>query len=183
LYSHLCIYVSIQLPIYTEYIWTGCKLRLREIRGAPEDDHRMYSDIHSEAEIDRVWRCLGDRHRASLEMHLEAVIERSWRYTWRPWSSELRDALRGHDRVSLEMYLQAIIERDWRSSRSGGGQSGGGQSGGGQSGGGQSGGGWWEEGQVLRLYSSVNWLTTMGMWLGDFTFEALMESWLVAVDL
>jgi len=38
-------------------------------------------------------------------MHLEAVIERIWRYTWRPRSSELRDALRNHDRARLQMDL------------------------------------------------------------------------------
>ena len=31
-----------------------------------------------------------------------------------PWSSELRDALRGHDRASLEIHLEAVIERVWR---------------------------------------------------------------------
>jgi len=62
LYSHLCIYVSIKLPIYN-------------------------SEIHSKAVIERVWRCnwrsrlskltdaLGGRDRVSLEMHLEAEVE------------------------------------------------------------------------------------------------------------
>jgi len=52
--------------------------------------------------------------RMPLQMHMKAVIERVWRYTWRPWSSELRDALRSCDRASVEMHLQAMIERDWR---------------------------------------------------------------------
>jgi hypothetical protein len=47
LYSHLCIYVS----IYIRYIWTGCMRGLRTIRGAPEDDDRMNSEIHLEAVI------------------------------------------------------------------------------------------------------------------------------------
>jgi len=58
---------------------------------------------------------LGGHARASLEMHLEAMIELVWTYTWRPRSSELRDAPQGCDRASLEMHLQYIIERDWRS--------------------------------------------------------------------
>jgi len=48
LYSHLCIYVSIQLAIYTQHIWTG----LRAIRGAPEDDDRVNSEIHLERVIE-----------------------------------------------------------------------------------------------------------------------------------
>ena len=81
LYSHLCIYVSIQLPIYTR---TGCWRCLRAIRGAPENDDRMNSEIHSEAVIERVWRC-----------------------NWRSRLNELRDALGGRDGVSLEMHLAA----------------------------------------------------------------------------
>jgi len=48
------------------------------------------------------------------EMHSEAVIERVWRCTWRPRLSELRDALGGRDRrdqASLEMHFEAVIER------------------------------------------------------------------------
>jgi len=60
-------------------------------------------------------RTVANTNRVSMEMHLEAAIVRSRRYTWRPWSSEHRDALRGCDRASFEMYLQSIIERDWRS--------------------------------------------------------------------
>jgi len=52
---------------------------------------------------------------ACLEMHLEAEIERDWRCTWRPRSSERRDALGGRDRASLEMQLETVIERDWTS--------------------------------------------------------------------
>jgi len=48
------------------------------------------------------------------EMHVEAVIERVWGCTWRPSSSELRNALGGHNRASLEMHLEDVIERDWR---------------------------------------------------------------------
>jgi len=50
----------------------------------------------------------------SMDMHLEAIIERVWRYTWRGWSSELRDALRDYDWASVEMHLDAVIMRTWR---------------------------------------------------------------------
>jgi len=46
----------------------------------------------------------------NLEMHLEAVIERVRRCTWRPGSSEPRDALRGRDQASLKMHLEIEIE-------------------------------------------------------------------------
>jgi len=36
---------------------------------------------------------------------------------------------------------------------------------------------------VLRLYSLASQLNTVGMRQGDFTIEAHMENWLVAVDL
>jgi len=48
------------------------------------------------------------------EVHSEALIERDCRCTWRPRSSELRDALEGCDTVSLEMHFEAVIERVWR---------------------------------------------------------------------
>jgi len=38
----------------------------------------------------------------------------------------------------------------------------------------------WTARRVLRLYSSVSWLTHMEMWQGDFT--SLMVCWLMAVD-
>jgi hypothetical protein len=86
------------------------------------------SEMHSEAVIERVWRCtwwprlselrdaLGGRHRrdrASLEMHFEAVIERVWRSIWRPRLTELRDALRGRNRASSDMHfdLKAVDGR------------------------------------------------------------------------
>ena len=65
--------------------------------------------------ICRLWSCeLAGRNRASLEIHLEAIIERVWRCTWRPWSSEFRDALGGCDWVRLETHFEAVIERVWR---------------------------------------------------------------------
>ena len=51
LYSHLCIYVSILLPINTRYIWTNYRGYLRENRGASEDNDRVNSVIDLEAVI------------------------------------------------------------------------------------------------------------------------------------
>jgi hypothetical protein len=44
------------------------------------------------------------------EMHFEAQIELTQKCTWRPRSTELRDALGGRNRVSLDMHLEAEIE-------------------------------------------------------------------------
>jgi len=177
LYSHQCIYVYIELPIYTRYISTGCMRCLRTSQGALEDDNRVNSEIHSEAVIEWVWRCtwrpksselrdaLGGRDRASSEMHVEARVSTKI-YPPRPCSSEFGDPLERWDRASLEMHLPAIIEWDWR---------------------GTFGGGWfgcnqWEARRVQRLYWSVSWLKTVGMWRGDFTFDVHIENWLVVVD-
>jgi len=43
------------------------------------------------------------------EIHSEAVVERIWRCNWRPRLSELRDALGGRDRASLDVHLEAEI--------------------------------------------------------------------------
>jgi len=48
------------------------------------------------------------------EIHSEAVMEQVWGCTWRPRSSELRDALAGRDRATLEMHFEAMIKRGWR---------------------------------------------------------------------
>jgi len=60
---------------------------MRAIRGTPENDDRVNSEIHSEAAIERVWSC-----------------------NWRVRFSELRDALGGRYRPSLEMHLEAKVE-------------------------------------------------------------------------
>jgi len=92
--------------------------RLRAIRGAPEDDDRVNSEIHSEAVIKLVWRrnwrprlgelrdALGGRVRASLEMHLETEIERTLRCTGRPWLSEFGLAFGCRYRVNSEMHSE-----------------------------------------------------------------------------
>jgi len=69
---------------------------------------RMNWDMHSEAVIERVWRCT------------EAEIEWAQRFTWRPWSIKMGQVLGGSQSGG-----------DW----SEGGQSGGSESGGGRSGG------------------------------------------------
>jgi len=48
--------------------------------------------------------------RRLVTIYLEAVIERVERCTWRPRSSELRDALGGRDQANTEMLLEARIE-------------------------------------------------------------------------
>jgi len=114
LYSHLYIYVSlnlfinesIKLPIYTRYVYTGCRWWLRAIRGAPDDHHQVNSEIHSKAMMEPVWRCTWTSHNCG---NLEAVIERLWRNTWRPWLSELRYLLRGHHQTSFAMLQGALI--------------------------------------------------------------------------
>jgi len=53
-------------------------------------------------------------HRRFLTIYLKAAIELVWRCTWRPRSSELRDALGGRDRSSVEMHWEAVIEPVWR---------------------------------------------------------------------
>ena len=50
-------------------------------------------------------------HHRSLMIYIEAVIELVWRCTWRPRTSELREALGGRERSSLEMHWEAVIER------------------------------------------------------------------------
>ena len=72
---YLCIYIATHLH-------TVCLDRQRAIRGAPDNQDRVNSEIHTEAVIERVWRC-----------------------NWRPRVRELRDALGGRDRVSLDMHL------------------------------------------------------------------------------
>jgi len=65
-------------------------------------------EMQLETEIEWTQRCTG------LEMHFEAVIERVWRCIWRPRLSDLRDALGGSDGASLEMRWEAVFDRVWR---------------------------------------------------------------------
>jgi len=78
------------------------------MRSAPEDDDEYVAQSTSVTPVSPYTR------RRSLTMYLEAVIERVERCTWRPRSSELRDALRSKDRVNSEIHSEAVIERVWR---------------------------------------------------------------------
>jgi hypothetical protein len=49
-------------------------------------------------------------HRRSLTMYLEAMFERVEKCTWRPKSSQLRDALGGPEQGNSEIHLEAEIE-------------------------------------------------------------------------
>jgi len=110
LYSHLCIYVSIYLPIYTRYSWTGCRRCLRASRGAPENDDQVNSGIHTRAVIEWVW---GWTLEAVIERvwrwTLQGAIERVWRCTWRPRPSEFGDAIGCRDRVTLETVIEQVL--------------------------------------------------------------------------
>jgi len=81
----VCILINKSMYPYSypsaQDLWTGCKRWLSAIRGAPENDDRVISELHSEAVIEQVWTC-----------------------TWRPWSCELR----GHNRATLEIHLEAV---------------------------------------------------------------------------
>ena len=48
-----------------------------------EAEIELDSDMHLQAVIERVWRCIWRLRSSNSEMHLEAVIERVWRCTWR----------------------------------------------------------------------------------------------------
>jgi len=135
---------------------------------------------------------LGGLDRASWDMHLEA--EKMWtqRCTWRPGSSELRDALGGSDRANLEAVIEQVWRYPWRLWLSEFANALGGHN--------RAsveihleavieqvwrctwrpwsseigrvlGGGRWTARPELRLYSSVSQLATVGMWQCDFIFE------------
>jgi len=88
-YMYLCIYIATH--VHTVYLDCGCRRWLREIKGVPDNDDRVSSEIHCKCMIYRVWGC-----------------------TWRPWSILSGDTLRGCDRGSLQMHLEAVIECVWR---------------------------------------------------------------------
>jgi uncharacterized protein YndB with AHSA1/START domain len=48
------------------------------------------------------------------EMHLEAEVERVWRCIWRPRSSNSKIHLEAEIKLNSEMHLEAAIERVWR---------------------------------------------------------------------
>jgi hypothetical protein len=53
-------------------------------------------------------------HCGSIMMYIWAVILRVKRCTWRPGSSELRDALGSQDQVNSVRYSMAMLECIWR---------------------------------------------------------------------
>jgi len=92
--------------------WWLCELR--NARGGCNRDSlemhldaeiMMNSEMHLEAMIDWVWRCIWRPQSCNSEMHMDTVIERVWRWTWRPTS------------FNSEMHLEAVIERVWRCAR------------------------------------------------------------------
>jgi len=95
LYSHLCIYVSMDLY--------------------------SYPSTHAISGLAAVCRIYTPRHPVPLRYPcisvqppslLEDILDRArLRFTWRRRLSELRDALGGRDRASLEMHLEAMIIR------------------------------------------------------------------------
>jgi hypothetical protein len=48
-----------------------------------ETDIELSSEMHLDAVIKRVWRCIWRLRSSNSEMHLEAMIKRVWRCTWR----------------------------------------------------------------------------------------------------
>jgi len=89
------------LLLYDKMGWCLCTL------GCPE---YILPDAHSTS----VTPVSPYKRRCCLQVYMEAVIEQVWRCSWRPGSSELRDALRGRDRASIDMNWEATTERGWR---------------------------------------------------------------------
>jgi hypothetical protein len=160
-------------------MWTRCRLCLKAMLGASEDDDQVNSEVHSNAVIKQGWICTWrlwwsefvDAHEGhdqlNLELHCEAVIEWLVRFTWKPRSGEFGDTLGGLDRVKPRMHTEAVIQRDsrctcrlWTSQI------------GGIFGGGYSGGSRWKAHHVLRMDLLVCSLNTVWMWYGDYVIES-----------
>jgi hypothetical protein len=73
-------YISVQPPSLLEDVLRGRDQATLEMQLETERSRGLRDE-------------LGGCDCASLQMQLEAVIEQVWRCTWRPRSSELRDAL------------------------------------------------------------------------------------------
>jgi len=163
---YLCIYIATYLHLHYPWISVHPLSLIIDVLGGHD---RASWDMHFEAEIE--WTQRGTWRPGSSELrdalggrdcaNLEAVIERAWRYTWWLSLSEFGDALGGRNRASLEIHMEAVIERVWRCTwRPWSGEIGR-----------VLGGGRWTARPVLRLYSSVSSLATVGMWQCDLTFE------------
>jgi uncharacterized protein YndB with AHSA1/START domain len=70
----------------------------------------LNSEMHLEAMIERVWRCIWRPRSSNLEMPLDTVIERVWRCIWRPRSSNSWTHLEDKIKSNSEMHLEADIE-------------------------------------------------------------------------
>jgi hypothetical protein len=82
-------------------------------------------------------------------MHFKTVIERVWRSTWRMRSSEIGDGLGGCDRANLEAVIEQVCRCTLRPRWGKFGR--------------VLGGSQWTADCVLKLYSSVTYLATVGM--------------------
>jgi len=131
-----CNRASLEMHLYAKIRWLrdalgGCDRVSLEIH--LEDEIKMNSDMHVEAVIERVCRCIWRLGTCDSEIHLDAMIGGVWRCIWRPQSCD------------SEMHLNALIERVCRStwgpwsSKIGD----------------VLGGGRYEERRLLRLYPSV----------------------------
>ena len=95
------------------------------IWGAPENEDRVESEIHSEAVIEGFWRCnctsrlselrdeMRGRDQLSLEMHLEAEVEGTQRQSFQPWLCEFGDSIRDWNWVNTEMHWKGVIKWVW----------------------------------------------------------------------
>jgi hypothetical protein len=46
-------------------------------------------------------------------MSMKVIIEQVWKYILRPESSEIGDALAGHDSLNLEAFMEGICTSTW----------------------------------------------------------------------
>jgi len=120
------------------YGQTSCRRYWSVITGAPGDAwlralgdalggrDGMNWEMNLEATIDRVWKHICRRRSSRIQRatcwprsrefgdvfgHRDRVTQSC---TWRPWWSEVGEALGGRDRLKSEMHLEAVIERVWR---------------------------------------------------------------------
>jgi len=150
LYSYLCIYVSMYQWIYiaTNLHTVDLDCLQAVLESNPRCTWRWQSSDLREANEGCAW--------GSLVMHWEPMIMQICKGDWRDFGQTLG----GWDLVNVEMCSKAVLEPVWRCTRrpwtSGIRE--------------EPGGSRWEAHWVLmRLYSSVSQLATMGIWYGDFT--------------
>jgi len=119
---HLCLYVSIWLYIYIQYIGTCCRWWLRAMWVAPEDGNPASMKMHLAAMINHVLRYT---RRSWLHQYEDAigghdhvnykfVIWPGWKYTWRPRLSTFEDILGGYDYENFEAIIRYTWRRSWR---------------------------------------------------------------------